>query len=92
MTITRAFDLAAEVQFIFDPDAVDPFYWINEDGNKQWRMEGIYSNVRTPEDIWTHLAYNAIFNGVTDAYRLDGWAELNKGDLTMRVRDQEIHA
>lgn len=39
-----------------------------------------------------HLAYNAVANGVEDANRLDGWADLDFGILTMRVEvvDTEV--
>jgi hypothetical protein len=81
----KAYDLYAEVVFDYDPETVDPFYWINDDGVKQWRMEGIYSDIADEDGIWEHLAYNAIFNAVEDASRLDGWADLDRGQLRMRV-------
>lgn len=40
---------------------------------------------RFPNDVYEHLAYNAVANGVEDANRLDGWADLEPGVLTMRV-------
>lgn len=39
--------------------------------------------------VLEHLAYNAVANGVEDANRLDGWADLESGVLTMRVEDVE---
>lgn len=37
-----------------------------------------------------HLAYNAVANGIEDANRLDGWADLENGALTMRVMFVEV--
>jgi hypothetical protein len=37
--------------------------------------------------VLAHLAYNAVANGVEDANRLDGWADLPSGTLTMQIRD-----
>jgi len=37
------------------------------------------------DDVLGHLAYNCIANGVHDATRLDGWADLPEGTVTMRV-------
>lgn len=80
-----SYELTADVTFTV-ADGVDIMYWINPDTDeKQHRMDGIYSHVVTEDDIYEHLAYNAVFNGVEDASRLDGWADLNWGDLTMRV-------
>ncbi len=36
-----------------------------------------------------HLAYNAVANGVEDASRLDGWGDLERGMLTLRVENVE---
>lgn len=75
-----------DVPVLFEvAEGVDPFYWINDDGVKTWRMDGIYSGIETEPAIWDHLAYNCIVNGVEDASRLDGWADLDAGQLTMHV-------
>ena len=37
------------------------------------RMDTIYEDVRTPRQMLSHWAYNAIANGVDNAGRLDGW-------------------
>ncbi len=52
-------------------------------GGDGWR--NVYYPLRTREDVLEHLAYNALIHGVEDASRLDGWADLPRGVLTMRV-------
>lgn len=42
---------------------------------------------RSEDEVIEHLAYNCIANGVEDAVRLDGWADLEPGLLTMAVVD-----
>lgn len=80
---------SADVLFDYDAATVDPFYYV-EDGQKKWRLEGIYPGITTEEGIWDHLAYNALVNNVMDACRLDGWADLERGQLTMYIRDVEF--
>lgn len=84
MTIKKQYEVSASVEFIYDPEKVDPFYYVG-DGKRIWRMEGIYSQITTEEEMWKHLAYNALVNGVQDASYLDGWGDLKWGDLTMNV-------
>ena len=67
-------------------EGVDLAYWIDPTtGERRHRMEGIYPSIQSEADLLAHLAYNATFNGVTDASRLDGWADLERGQITMRV-------
>lgn len=62
----------------------DPEYVLrcvdNIDG---WR-DKLY-DLEEPDDVFRHLAFNAVFNEVADARRLDGWADLERGALTMAV-------
>lgn len=82
---TSLYEVWAEVK-IEVAEGIDLMYWINPDtGQKQHRMDDIYSHVRTEEQLREHLAYNAIFNGVQDASRLDGWGDLEQGDIVMNV-------
>lgn len=82
----KRYSLSATVEFIYDPEEVDPFFWTNpETGRRQWRMEGIYPTLTTTDDVLAHLAYNALTNGVTNASLLDGWGDLREGDLRMWV-------
>lgn len=84
-TTTKSYELSAEVTFDL-AEGVELTHWINpNDGTRQHRMDGLYEDVVTEDEILEHLAYNAIFNGVDDASRLDGWADLERGQLTMRV-------
>lgn len=89
--MTKQYEMTAEVGFTIAP-GVDPLYWINDDGVKVWRMDGIYPHLTTEEQLWDHLAYNAICNGVQDARHIDGFADLPTGALTMRVKNLTVEA
>lgn len=39
----------------------------------------------TEKDVLDHLVYNCAANGIDDASRLDGWADLEPGQVTMEV-------
>ena len=43
-----------------------------------------YGYMRKPA-VLKHWAYNAVVNGVSDASRLDGWADLERGMVTFYV-------
>ena len=91
MSEKRDYEATVEVEFIYDAATVDPFYWVDpDDGDRKWRLAGIYSQVTTEDEMWRHLAYNALFNGVYDASSLDGWGDLPKGALTMRLSEHFI--
>jgi hypothetical protein len=60
----------------------------DERSGNGWR--NVYYPLRTPDDVLEHLAYNAIVNGVEDASRLDGWADLSPRVVTMRVTDADL--
>lgn len=62
----------------------------DERGGTGWR--NTYYALRTPVDVMGHLAYNCVANGVKDASRLDGWADLERDAVTMRVADADPHA
>lgn len=49
----------------------------------EWRSQ--FYPLYTRDDVLGHFAYNAVANAVRDAKRLDGWADLADGDVTMRV-------
>lgn len=55
----------------------------DERGGSGWR--NIYYRLLTREQVLEHLAYNASVNGIDDASRLDGWADLERGVVTMHV-------
>ena len=73
-------------------DDVDFLNWVDDDGKTIPRMTGIYPDIVTEDQLRDHLAYNAVFNGVEDASRLDGYADLECGKVTMRVRPEALEA
>lgn len=46
--------------------------------------ESLYGRM-SEDEVLDHLTFNCISNGVEDAKRLDGWADLETGMLTMKV-------
>lgn len=54
-------------------------------GGAEWR-EHMY-DLYTEDEVFEHWAYNASENGVTDACRLEGWADLEPGEVTMTVTE-----
>lgn len=50
-------------------------------------FQDFYYGPMTVEEVMQHLAYNAIANGIEDASRLDGWADLPPDVLTMSVEE-----
>lgn len=69
---------------IHDPDVIARCVE-DHDG---WRTRMFY-DLRTPEAVVQHLAYNCARNNVEDVSRLDGWADLPSSAVTMRVVDTE---
>lgn len=65
-----------------DPEAVTR---VTGDDGDEWRS--MFYDLYTEEDVYNHLAYNAVANGIEDASRLDGWADLQRGAVTMIVTD-----
>lgn len=51
----------------------------------RWRDQ--FFDLHTEEDVLEHLAASCISAGVNDASRLDGWADLGRGEVTMFVTD-----
>lgn len=87
---SKTYNLTAEVTFTI-AEGVNLTHWVNPDtGKLQHRMDGIYEGVRTEEELLKHLAYNAIFNNVYDASRLDGWGDLERDQITMHVNPESI--
>lgn len=48
-----------------------------------YKMEGLH-------DVVEHLFFNCVSNGIEDASRLDGWADLEREMLTFHVTNAEI--
>lgn len=49
-----------------------------------------YSDLADEDAVRKHWAHNAIANNIQDVSRLDGWAELPRGVVTMRIADVEM--
>lgn len=77
----RVISVDAEVEIEFR-DGLD-WETYEEDGKRVWRGDG-YGFV-DQEDLIQNLVWNALANGANDASRVDGWADLERGDITMRV-------
>lgn len=50
----------------------------------RWRDQ-FYPSLQTEEDVLYHFAELAVHGGFSDMSELDGWADLERGDVTMRV-------
>lgn len=82
-TISKSYRLDTVINFTFDPK-VNLTHWF--DGFElRPRMEGIYPNLNTADELFEHLAFNALVNGVRDASELDGYADLSRGDFRVNV-------
>ena len=49
---------------------------------EEWR--GSFYDFYEEEDVLSHLAWNCLHNGYRDASQMDGWADLERGVVTMR--------
>lgn len=52
-------------------------------GGDEWRSQ--FYDLHTREDVLNHLAAVCCRTGIEDASRLDGWADLETGVVTMIV-------
>lgn len=86
MSETHEVECQATVKIIVSDDA--PADWLTRvgDWNFPYRTG---TRAMTPDEGKMHLAYNALANGVEDASRLDGWADLPRGVVTLFVTDVE---
>lgn len=50
-------------------------------GGDEWRSQ--FYRLTTTEDVLEHWTYNAVCNGVQDVSRLEGWADLPAGAVTL---------
>jgi len=84
--MTRVITTEATVQVeitIADNAPTDVFSRMWEDADC---YESLYG-VMTEDEVLDHLTFNCIDNWVEDASRLDGWADLEKGMLTMKISE-----
>lgn len=66
-----------------------PADWLTRVTADDFPYKNVNGQPMTTADGMEMLAYNALRNGVDDARRLDGWADLPAGVLTMDVTDVE---
>jgi len=64
-----------------------PTDWLSRCFSDEWK--NIFYTFRTENDVYEHLAHNALTNGVTDISRLDGWADVPYGAVRLGV-DVEV--
>ena len=64
-------------------DGIDPYERVTGPEGDEWRAT--FYDLFDKGDVMRHFAYNAIVNGTTDASRLDGWADLERGQVTFAV-------
>lgn len=72
--------VAANVQ-VTVRDGSDAITRVTGPGGDEWRS--MFYRLHTEQDVLWHWAYNAVANNVQDASRLDGWADLEPGDVTL---------
>lgn len=53
-------------------------------GGNGWRNK--FYDIRTEDEVLNHFAYVCVNAGYEDASRLDGWADLQRGEVTMSVK------
>lgn len=76
--------VACEV--IVEFDVRDEGDAISRCGEKEWRDNFYnFSPENLSRDVLEHWATNAIANGIEDVSRLEGWADLDPGQITMRI-------
>lgn len=73
-----------------DPADNAPADWLTRVTGSDFPYKQFSGEPFTEQDGLDMLAYNAVSNGVEDASRLDGWGDLERGMLTMRVQDVEV--
>lgn len=65
-----------------------PEDWITRVGTREWRDS--FYDMEEAADVYEHLAYNAIANGVTDISVLDGWGDIERGAIRFHVEDLDF--
>lgn len=76
-------EVEVEVE-IADPDVIER---VTGPSGDEWRSQ-LY-NLHTEGDVLEHLAYNCAVNRCENASLLDGWADLPKEAVQMRVVSAE---
>jgi hypothetical protein len=70
-----------------DPDVIER---VTGPKGDEWRSYAY--DLRTEQEVLEHLAHAAVVAGVDNAKTLDGWADLPKNAVTMRICDVEADA
>lgn len=65
-------------------DAGDAFTRITGENGDEWR-DKFYWHIEDQADILRHWAMNFIANSIDDVSRLEGWADLRAGQITMEL-------
>lgn len=65
-----------------NPDAIERVTGPNGD---EWRSQCY--RLHTVEDVIEHWTYNAVLYGIEDASMLDGWADMDAGEVTFKIEE-----
>ncbi len=57
---------------------------------KGWR--DFYYDLQTEDEVYAHLAFNCLVNGIEDVRRLDGWADVPEDAVRMWVDRQTVES
>jgi hypothetical protein len=79
----REITVEATVRIVTSDDAPADWLTLVTEPDFPYKIQG--GRAMTEAEGINHLAYNAVANGVHDAARLDGWADLERGVVTMDV-------
>lgn len=88
MSMNEQIEMASTVVITASDDA--PADWLTRVTRDDFPYRHMDGSALSEREGLEHLAYNAVANGVEDASRLDGWSDLDRGVLTMRVLDIEV--
>lgn len=83
-------EMWAEVHIEIDPER-DPGDLFTRAATAEFQDSLYGPAVSTRETVIRHWVYNAVFNGVDDASRLDGWGDLERGVVRFRVAHPEVN-
>jgi hypothetical protein len=82
-------EIACEATVRISASDAAPADWLTRVGDADFPYKSLTGQPLTTDEGKAHLAYNALANGVQDASRLDGWADIPRGVVTMDVTDVE---
>lgn len=87
MSEIREVTCEATVRIIVSINA--PADWLSRVADDDFPYRLVNGGPLMESDGLEMLAYNALRNGVDDASRLDGWADLDRGMVQLQVTDVE---